>query len=80
MQVAKSLGKLCTPALVYFWIAIIAVLLTLFQNIGGKGTKYSLGTFSCKIPSMILILRVILRVILQVILRVILRVIILSII
>ena len=55
MQVAKSLGRLCTPALVYFWIAIIAVVLTLFQNIGGRGTKYSLGTFSCKVPSMILL-------------------------
>ena len=40
MRVGKSLGKLCTPALVYFWIAIITVFLTLFQNTGGKGTKY----------------------------------------
>ena len=52
MRVGKSLGKLCTPALVYFWIAIIAVFLTLFQNTGGKGTKYNLGTFSCKVPKL----------------------------
>lgn len=55
MAVNKSLGKLCTPALVYFWISIIAVILTLFQNVGGKGTKYSLGNFSCKVPSIILV-------------------------
>ena len=55
MRMYKSLGKLCTPALVYFWIAMIALVLTLFQNAGGNGTKYKLGTFSCKVPSMILV-------------------------
>jgi hypothetical protein len=55
MTLTKSLGKICTPALVYFWISVIAVFLSLFQNTGGKGTKYTLGTFSCKVPSIILI-------------------------
>lgn len=56
----KKLGQLCTPALVYFVISVIALLISILQNLGNN-KKYTLGNFSCKVPStiMVFILKVI---------------------
>lgn len=47
MVKASDLNKLCTPALVYFVISIISVILMLLQNMSGNG-KYSVGSYSCE--------------------------------
>jgi hypothetical protein len=46
----KSLKELCTPALIYFVISIIAFVLILLQNLGNN-SNYNLGTFSCRVPN-----------------------------
>jgi hypothetical protein len=53
MELPKTLKKLCTPALVYFFISIFGVLLLFFQNIGNN-KKYSIGSYSAVVPSTIL--------------------------
>lgn len=42
-----DLSKVCTPALIYFTISIISVVLMLLQNMSGNG-KYNLGSYSCE--------------------------------
>jgi hypothetical protein len=46
----KTLKELCTPALVYFSISILALVIILFQNLGDNNS-YNVGTFSCSVPS-----------------------------
>lgn len=46
----KSLKDLCTPALLYFSISIIALLVVLLQNLG-HSNSYHVGSFSCRVPS-----------------------------
>jgi hypothetical protein len=50
----KKLADLCTPALVYFVISVIVLLLCVLQNLGNN-TRYSLGSYSCKVPSTIVV-------------------------
>ena len=50
MAFPKRLNQLCTPSLVYFVISIIALAISVVQNMGNKN-KYSLGSFSCRVPS-----------------------------
>jgi hypothetical protein len=52
MAFPKRLNQLCTPSLVYFVISMIALAISVVQNIGNK-KKYSLGNFSCRVPSTI---------------------------
>jgi hypothetical protein len=46
----KSLKELCTPALLYFAISILALLVVLFQNVG-HSNSYHVGSFSCRVPN-----------------------------
>jgi len=46
----KSLKELCSPAMLYFIISIIALILVLFQNLGNTDS-YNVGTFSCRVPN-----------------------------
>ena len=46
----KSLKELCTPALLYFTISILALLVVLFQNLG-HSNSYHVGSFSCRVPN-----------------------------
>jgi hypothetical protein len=46
----KSLKELCSPAMLYFIISIIALILVLFQNLGNSDS-YNVGTFSCRVPN-----------------------------
>lgn len=50
MAFPKKLSDLCTPALVYFVLSFIGILISVIQNIGNSN-KYSLGMFSCKVPN-----------------------------
>ena len=54
MSFPKKLKDLCAPALFYFVISIVAMLIVLLQNIGNNG-NYTLGSFSCRVPSTILV-------------------------
>ena len=46
----KTLKELCTPALIYFVISIIALGMVLLQNLGNTNS-YHIGNFSCRVPS-----------------------------
>jgi len=46
----KSLKELCSPAMLYFIISIIALALVLLQNLGNSNS-YHVGSFSCRVPS-----------------------------
>jgi len=42
----KTLKDLCRPALIYFIISVIALIMLLFQNLGNNN-RYNVGSFSC---------------------------------
>jgi len=50
MAFPKSLKELCTPALVYFIISMVALAIVFLQNIGNSNS-YHLGSFSCRVPN-----------------------------
>lgn len=54
MPFPKSLNKLCTPSYVYFIISIIGLVAAAIQNLGNS-QMYCLGSFSCRVPSTIMI-------------------------
>jgi hypothetical protein len=54
MSFPKNLKQLCTPALVYFVISMIGIALAVVQNLGND-RQYTLGSFSCEVPSTILV-------------------------
>ena len=46
----KRLKDLCSPALLYFIISMIAMVVVLFQNLGNNNS-YHVGSFSCRVPN-----------------------------
>jgi hypothetical protein len=50
----KTLKELCTPAMIYFVISIIALTMVLFQNLGNSNS-YTVGSFSCRVPNTALV-------------------------
>lgn len=50
----KSLKELCLPARVYFIISMIALVLLFFQNLG-YNNSYHVGSFSCRVPSTVMV-------------------------
>lgn len=50
MAFPKKLGDLCTPALVYFVLSVLAIVVSVIQNLGNN-KHYNLGNFSCKVPN-----------------------------
>ncbi len=54
MAFPKKLKDLCTPSLIYFLISFITMILLILQNLGNTD-KYDIGTFSCKVPSTIIV-------------------------
>ena len=54
MAFPKKLSEICSPARFYFFLSIIVLIVTLIQNIGNNG-KYTLGSFSIKVPSTIIV-------------------------
>lgn len=49
-----TLKQLCTPAALYFVISMIGLLMIVFQNLGNS-ESYNVGSFSCRVPSTILV-------------------------
>ena len=50
MAFPTKLSQLCRPSYVYFIISVLAIVMSAIQNIGNN-KKYSLGMFSCSVPS-----------------------------
>ena len=46
----KTLKELCTPAMLYFVISIIGLVIVLMQNLGNTNS-YHVGSFSCRVPN-----------------------------
>ena len=46
----KNLKELCTPAMIYFVISIIGLVIVLMQNLGNTNS-YHVGSFSCRVPN-----------------------------
>lgn len=55
MAIPRKMSQLCTPAALYFVISMIAYVITIMQNLGNINV-FSLGLFSCKVTSTLLIL------------------------
>jgi len=51
MAFPYKLSQLCTPSYVYFIISALAIVIVI-QNMGNSG-KYTLGMYSCRVPSCI---------------------------
>ena len=49
-----NIKELCTPASIYFVISIIALAIVLLQNLGNQ-SSYTMGSFSCRVPSTTLV-------------------------
>ena len=60
MNLSKNLKDLCPPALFYFFISIIALIVIFFQNLNNLNS-YNVGYFSCRVPntSVVFILKLI---------------------
>ena len=54
MSFPKSLKELCSPAALYFIISFFSLVIILFQNLGNSNS-YTIGSFSCRVPSTILV-------------------------
>lgn len=54
MAFPTKLSQLCTPSYVYFIISALAIAISALQNMGNKN-KYTLGIFSCYVPSCIMV-------------------------
>jgi type II secretory pathway component PulF len=52
MAFPNKLSQLCTPALIYFVLSVIGIVMAIFQNMGNTN-KYCLGSFACQVPSTI---------------------------
>ena len=50
----KTVKELCSPAMLYFIISIIALAMVLLQNLGNQNS-YNVGSFSCRVPSTALV-------------------------
>jgi hypothetical protein len=60
MAFPTKMKDLCTPAAFYFIISIIALVLMIFQNMGNS-RRFCLGSFSCPVTNvaMLLVLKLI---------------------
>jgi hypothetical protein len=50
MAFPKSINDLCMPALIYFVLSIVTLILVLLQNLGNNNS-YHIGNFSCRVPN-----------------------------
>ena len=50
MAFPKSIKQLCTPAMVYFVLSMIAIFVLLMQNLGNSN-KFRIGNMSCGVTN-----------------------------
>jgi len=51
MKLAKRFSKLCTPAMLYFVLSFVSLLLVGLQNLHGDKNKYCMGAYSCEVEN-----------------------------
>jgi hypothetical protein len=54
MAFPQKMSDLCAPALFYFTVSIIGLILILVQNVGNKNS-YKVGSFSCRVPNTLMV-------------------------
>lgn len=54
MALSNKMKSLCTPAMLYFVLSIIGLVISIIQNFGNKNI-YKLGIFSTQVSSTILV-------------------------
>ena len=54
MAFPTSLKQLCTPAWLYFIISMLGFVVVALQNLGHSGSL-TMGNFSCRVPSTIVV-------------------------
>ena len=54
MAFPKTIKELCRPAFIYFAISMLGLIISIFQNFGNNDS-YTLGSFSCSVPSTTLV-------------------------
>ena len=54
MAFPKKLKELCTPAFLYFTLSMLALLVSVFQNLGNS-RRFNLGMLSARVPSTFLV-------------------------
>jgi hypothetical protein len=52
--IPRTIKELCTPAAVYFIVSIVTLVLIAIQNVGNT-TKYCVGTYTCDVPSTLIV-------------------------
>ncbi len=55
MSFPKSLKELCPPALFYFALSMVGLIMIAFQNFSNEH-MYALGNYSCAVPSITVVL------------------------
>lgn len=50
MAFPRRLKDLCTPAMLYFVLSMIGLILVVFQNVGNNNV-FNMGSFSARVPS-----------------------------
>ena len=50
MAFPKSIKELCMPAMVYFVLSILTILIVLIQNLGNTD-RYKIGNYSCRVTN-----------------------------
>jgi len=50
MALPNKMTRLCAPAMLYFFVSVICLVLAAIQNMQNN-KKYHLGSFSCNVPS-----------------------------
>ncbi len=55
MAFPKSLKELCSPALFYFALSMLGLIMIAFQNFNNEH-MYALGNYSCAVPSITVVL------------------------
>lgn len=50
MAFPRSIKNLCTPALIYFLLSMLSIIVVLIQNLGNSN-MYKIGCFSCRVTS-----------------------------
>ena len=53
-KLTTSYNKLCTPAMLYFTISILSLIVVLFQNLGHT-KSFHIGSFSARVPNTALV-------------------------
>lgn len=54
MAFPKRFKELCTPAMLYFVLSMVGLILVIFQNLGNRNV-YTLGSYSAQVPDTTLV-------------------------